>query len=211
MPLNSERGRGRNEKPDWDPQALSLVARHLTDNLFTSKGLFKALQDELLVNTKIRTEIQRDLQHLQVSVNEIAQVLMKGNGQKPLVGQVASLQSEITALERRLADINKITDKSAEELFRAESRFEQGIETLRDSLTRQSENFLEILDEKLEALENRLEEKFRNKEQIEMIVKTGDEKRFDRFWSLFVELAPHILTWVSICGYVLYQWVAKNS
>lgn len=191
-------------------ETLELFIQQLTETHQLSKGLYKALQDEMLVNAKIRTELQRDLHHLKLGLEELHHVLLKGNGQKSLVNQVAILQSEFHTLERRFGEVKVDSLHPINELDKLEKRFKERIAELTKAINVQLSNLKNIFTDKLkttqEALEERIEIIIGEKDRLE----ERSEKHKDRWWALLVEMLPHLITWTAIGLFLLRDHLAKN-
>jgi uncharacterized membrane-anchored protein YjiN (DUF445 family) len=197
--------------PPWDEESLSYMAAHINESLTAAKGLLKTLQDELLVNTRIRVEVQKDLTFLEDHVEELNKLVIKGNGQKSLLTQVASLQSDTNSLLKRIEELKEFSNKISGELNTIDSKLEKSNETVRTNLESQSTSLRVLISTELKLLETSINERITIRKQVERDLEERQERQKDRHWALLTEWAPHLLTWSGFGLYILYLWWMGKS
>jgi chromosome segregation ATPase len=171
---------------NFQEKAMERVVNQCLQSISLVSELQKALQDELLINTKIRAQIQRDL--------------------NDLFNKLKAIEDDKTSPVEKLKDVVDRISKIQDELIKVTAKVNQIESHVKATISRVGTNpdsLLERLSKDLQRLKMSLETRERILEQLEQ----KKERQKDRGWETFSQLLPNLLTWIGL----LIWWLIEHS
>lgn len=87
-------------EPPQDSFEIISFTQSLNDAAQVTRELAKSLQDEIVINTRVRAEFQKDLEHLRESIDEVRRSFA-GNGKPSLDIRFFAVDQRVTNIESK--------------------------------------------------------------------------------------------------------------
>lgn len=98
----------------------NILAEHLANGLETASELIREIQDDVKEITVSVVRLTEKVETLEHAVNSLVKIVKDGNGEKPLVSRIATIETEMNSAKNSIEKIGTKLEKHVEKATSAD-------------------------------------------------------------------------------------------